>query len=448
MALTQIINKFNKKKSLYLSTKLLVKIKSYNFNPLLIVIFFVFFSILFFIVSNLITYKNKVNDDNLKEVLKTNEFLNLTNYFSSKINSPYEEVNYVIKNNDSIEKILKNYNIKNKDIKEISIKLKEKKLSNIYSGRKLSLIYKKLQNNTNTVVNLVYPVNNTSSIEIRKTQNNFIVKENILQLYKKEVVVKNIIKNNLYSSAINAGVEPNIIVEFARIYGFEVDFQRDIRKGDWFEIFYEKFEDDNNKVRDTGKIIYASMYVNGEEINLYNFKDRDEEEYYNIKGKSITKSLMKTPINGARLSSSYGMRKHPILGYNKMHRGTDFAAPSGTPIMASGSGTVTRARWCGGGGNCVKIKHNSTYETIYAHMKAFAKGIKEGRKVKQGQIIGYVGSTGMSTGPHLHYEVVVNGKKVNSQRLKLPSGKTLKGSAREKFEMERIKIDLRLSSLR
>jgi murein DD-endopeptidase MepM/ murein hydrolase activator NlpD len=448
MTLIQIFNKFYKKKDLYLSSKLLVKMKSYNFNLTILVSFIVFFSILFFIITNLITHKNKVNDNNLKEVLKTNDFLNLTNYFSSKINSPYEEIKYVIKNNDSIEKILKNYNIKNEDIKEISVKLKEKKLSNIYSGRKLSLIYKKLQNNTNTVVNLVYPVNNTSSIEIRKSQNNFIVKENILQLYKKEVVIKNIIKNNLYSSAINAGVEPNIIVEFARIYGFEVDFQRDIRKGDWFEILYEKFEDDNGKVRDTGKIIYASMYVNGEEINLYNFKDKNEEEYYDIKGKSITKSLMKTPINGARLSSSYGMRKHPILGYNKMHRGTDFAAPSGTPIMASGSGTVTRARWCGGGGNCVKIKHNSTYETIYAHMKAFAKGIKEGRKVRQGQIIGYVGSTGMSTGPHLHYEVVVNGKKVNSQRLKLPSGKTLKGTAREKFEMERIKIDLRLSSLR
>ena len=448
MTLIQIFNKFYKKKDLYLSSKLLVKMKSYNFNLTIFVSFIVFFSILFFIITNLITHKNKVNDNNLKEVLKTNDFLNLTNYFSSKINSPYEEIKYVIKNNDSIEKILKNYNIKNEDIKEISVKLKEKKLSNIYSGRKLSLIYKKLQNNTNTVVNLVYPVNNTSSIEIRKSQNNFIVKENILQLYKKEVVIKNIIKNNLYSSAINAGVEPNIIVEFARIYGFEVDFQRDIRKGDWFEILYEKFEDDNGKVRDTGKIIYASMYVNGEEINLYNFKDKNEEEYYDIKGKSITKSLMKTPINGARLSSSYGMRKHPILGYNKMHRGTDFAAPSGTPIMASGSGTVTRARWCGGGGNCVKIKHNSTYETIYAHMKAFAKGIKEGRKVRQGQIIGYVGSTGMSTGPHLHYEVVVNGKKVNSQRLKLPSGKTLKGTAREKFEMERIKIDLRLSSLR
>ena len=448
MTLIQIINKFYKKKDLYLFTKLLIKMKSYNFNLTILVSFIVFFSILFFIITILITHKNKVNDNNLKEVLKTNEFLNLTNYFSSKINSPYEEIKYVIKNNDSIEKILKNYNIKNEDIKEISVKLKEKKLSNIYSGRKLSLIYKKLQNNTNTVVNLVYPVNNTSSIEIRKSQNNFIVKENILQLYKKEVVVRNVITNNLYSSAVAVNVEPNIIVEFARIYGFEVDFQRDIRKGDWFEILYEKFEDDNNKTRDTGKIIYASMFVNGEEINLYNFKEGNDEEYYNIKGKSITKSLMKTPINGARLSSSFGMRKHPILGYNKMHRGTDFAARSGTPIMASGSGTVTRARWCGGGGNCVKIKHNSTYETIYAHMKSFAKGIKEGRKVRQGQIIGYVGSTGMSTGPHLHYEVLVNGKKVNSQRLKLPSGKTLKGKAREKFELERIKIDLKLSALR
>jgi len=154
---------------------------------------------------------------------------------------------------------------------------------------------------------------------------------------------------------------------------------------------------------------------------------------------------MKTPINGARLSSSFGMRKHPILGFSKLHTGTDFAAPMGTPIMASGSGTVTRARWCGGGGNCVKIKHNSTYETVYAHMKNFAKGIKEGRKVSQGQIIGYVGSTGMSTGPHLHYEVIVNGKKVNSQRLKLPSGKVLKGEARKKFEIERIKMDLRIA---
>ena len=448
MTIAQIINIFFKKKLNFLSSLEVNNFKIINFNPLIFLSFIVFFSILFFTFTNLINKKNENNKNNLSEVIETSEFSNLTNYFISKINSPYQEINYTIKSNDTIEKILKNYNIKNTDIKNISTKLKEKKFSNIYSGRKLSLIYKKLENNTNTVVNLVYPVSNISSIEIRKAQDGFTVKENILQLYKKETVVKNVIKNNLYSSAVEVGVEPNIIIEFARIYGFEVDFQRDIRKGDWFEIFYEKFEDDNNKVRDTGKIIYASMYVNGEEINLYNFKDKNNEEYYDIKGKSITKSLMKTPINGARLSSSYGMRKHPILSYNKMHRGTDFAARSGTPIMASGSGTVTRARWCGGGGNCVKIKHNSTYQTIYAHMKSFAKGIKEGKKVRQGQIIGYVGSTGMSTGPHLHYEVVVNGKKVNSQKLKLPSGKILKGDAREKFELERIKIDLRLSALR
>ena len=419
-----------------------------NFNPVVLLSLIVIFSGVFFITSNLINKKNKENLRNLKEISEASEFSNLAEFFISKIKSPYEEIEYVIKNNDTIEKILKKNNVRDKDIKNISLKLKEKNLSNIYSGRKLSIVMKKLEDESKTIVNFIYPINNTTSVEVRKVQDNFIVKENILHLYKKEVVVKNVITNNLYSSAVSSGVEPNIIVEFARIFGFEVDFQRDIRKGDWFEILYEKFEDDNNKIRDTGKIIYASMYVNGEEINLYNFKYKNEEDYYDIKGKSITKSLMKTPINGARLSSSFGMRKHPILGYNKMHRGTDFAAPSGTPIMASGSGTVTRARWCGGGGNCVKIKHNSTYETIYAHMKAFAKGIKEGRKVKQGQIIGYVGSTGLSTGPHLHYEVVVNGKKVNSQKLKLPSGKTLKGDERKQFELERIKIDLKLSELR
>ncbi len=448
MAIIQLFKEFFKK-TLYQTSSLRFnkpKINKLNVVVLLSVSFFI--TVVFFTISSSINKKNIVNKNNFSEVTKSNEFSNLTTFLISKINSPYKEIKYTIKNNDSIERILKKYDIDNNDIKNISLKLKQKKLSNIYSGRELSLILKKLSDGRNTIINLVFPITNTSSVEVRKVSNDFIVKENILKLYKKEVVVKNKITNNLYSSAISSNIEPNIIIEFARVFGFEVDFQRDIRKGDWFEIYYEKFEDDNNKVRDTGKIIYASMYVNGEEINLYNFKYKNEQEYYDIKGKSITKSLMKTPINGARLSSSFGMRKHPILGYNKMHRGTDFAAPSGTPIMASGSGTVTRARWCGGGGNCVKIKHNSTYETIYAHMKSFAKGIKEGKKVKQGQIIGYVGSTGMSTGPHLHYEVIVNGKKVNSQKLKLPSGKILKGEARKDFELERIKIDLKLADLR
>ena len=440
-------NIFRKIKKSELSITL-SKIKILNFNIVILFFFIVFFSLLYFVSLNLVSKKNLNNQENLSDISKSNEFSQISNFLVAKINSPYKDIKYTIKKNDSVEKILNQFNIRDEEIKEISLKLKQKKLTNIYSGRELKLIYKKLENQTNSVVSLLFPINNTSSIEVRKSKNKFIVKENILQLYKKEVVIKSVIKNNLYSSAVQSGIEPNIIIEFARIFGFEVDFQRDIRKGDWFELLYEKFEDDNERVRDTGKIIYASMFVNGEEINLYHFKDKNSDDFFNIKGQSITKSLMKTPINGARLSSSFGMRKHPILGYNKMHRGTDFAAPSGTPIMASGSGTITRARWCGGGGNCVKIRHNSTYETIYAHMKSFARGIKEGRKVKQGQIIGYVGSTGMSTGPHLHYEVVVNGKKVNSQRLKLPSGKKLKGEARKDFELKRIKIDLKLAELR
>ena len=447
MAINQIFSQFSKIFKRFIGVDSNYKVLNWRY----IIYFFsiILFFFIFITASNLIKQKNKLESQNLDSIVKSQEFANLGNYFISKINSPYKEIEYLIKNNDSIEKILKRLEIRAEDISIITNNLKKKNLTNIYAGRTLSIVLKKLEDGSNTVVNLLYPINNTLNIEIRKSKDSFIVKENILKLYKKEVVIKDEIKSSLYSAAIKSGIEPNIIVEFARIFGFEVDFQRDIRKGDWFEILYERFEDDNNIVQDTGKIIYASMFVNGSEINLYNFKDGSGDiGFYDLKGKSIVKSLMKTPINGARLSSSYGMRKHPILGYNKMHRGTDFAAPSGTPIMASGAGKITRARWCGGGGNCVKIKHNSTYQTVYAHMKSFARGIKEGRRVKQGQVIGYVGSTGMSTGPHLHYEVIVNGKKVNSQKLKLPSGKILKGKTREEFELARIKIDLKLSELR
>ena len=184
------------------------------------------------------------------------------------------------------------------------------------------------------------------------------------------------------------------------------------------------------------------MILRGKEYPLYMFETDGKIEFFDNRGRSVRKTLMKTPINGARLSSSFGKRKHPILGFTKMHTGTDFAAPIGTPIMASGDGTVLKASWCGGGGNCVKIKHNSTYTTVYAHMSKFAKGIKKGQKVIQGQIIGYVGSTGMSTGPHLHYEVIENNKKINSQTLKLPSGKTLKGKDRKKFEIKKINTNV------
>ena len=295
---------------------------------------------------------------------------------------------------------------------------------------------------------MFYPIDAITSVEVKRNRDEFNVAKIVLKLKKKEIVLSNTIKNNLYGSAVEAGIEPNIIIEFANIFGFEVDFQRDIRTGDTFEVYYEQYVDDDNVVRNTGKIIYASMFVNNKELALYNFKYDNKEGYYDVDGKSVIKTLMKTPINGARLSSSFGMRKHPILGYNKLHQGTDFAAPTGTPIMASGSGVILRAQKYKGYGNYVSIKHNSTYVTAYGHMSKYGRGIKKGVRVNQGRIIGYVGSTGMSTGPHLHYEVLKNGKRINSQRLKLPSGKILSNEARNKFEVDRIKIDVKLAELR
>ena len=261
MALIEILKSLLKNKQVFSYTSKLNKTKIIGINPFILIVLIFFLTLTFFTISNVVSNKNIQNKNSIEDITKTNEFSNLTSFFISKINSPYKEIKYVIKNNDSIERILKKIDVRNKDIKIISTKLKQKKLSNIYAGRELNIVLKKLPNESHTVVNLIFPISNTSSIEVRKSDDEFIIKENILRLNKREVVVKAVINNNLYSSAVKKGIEPNIIVEFARIFGFEVDFQRDIRKGDWFEIFYEKFEDDNSKVRDTGKIIYASMYV-------------------------------------------------------------------------------------------------------------------------------------------------------------------------------------------
>jgi murein DD-endopeptidase MepM/ murein hydrolase activator NlpD len=410
------------------------------------------FSFCYLIVILIVQTFNFIKEERKKhlfDVLNNIYFEKTLHIIFNNLEPKYINIEHKVSPGESFNSILTKHKIPLKEINKIKKELAKKNNLNKLKTNQI-IKFTVDVSDSKKIISFLYPVSRTKKIKVVRNlvNDNFDYQEIITNLNKKIIYKEGKILQSLYKSAVNQKVQPNIIIDFARIYGFQLDFQRDIRKGDWFEILYEKFEDDNNKVRDTGKIIYASMYVNGEEINLYNFNYKNEQEYYDIKGKSITKSLMKTPINGARLSSSFGMRKHPILGYNKMHRGTDFAAPSGTPIMASGSGTVTRARWCGGGGNCVKIKHNSTYETIYAHMKAFAKGVREGKKVKQGQIIGYVGSTGLSTGPHLHYEVLVNGKKVNSQKLKLPSGKILKGDARKQFELDRIKTDLKLANLR
>ena len=417
--------------------------KRYPFYFFLITIFFVTYAL----VLNQIKFHTELKENNFNSFLESKELSNLSNFLFENIKSPYKEYNYTVENNDTLEKVLKKYNTDSAEINKLISEIIKKKLTNISPGALIKILTKE-EKGTNKIISLFYPIDAITTVEVKRNKDVFDVSKIVLKLNKKGIVLSNTIKKNLYSSAIEVGIEPNIIVEFANMFGFEVDFQRDIRIGDTFEIYYEQYVDEENVVRNTGKIIYASMFVNNKELSLYNFQYNNEIGYYDVDGRSVIKTLMKTPINGARLSSSFGLRKHPILGYNKLHQGTDFAAPRGTPIMASGSGVIIRAQKYKGYGNFVSIKHNSTFVTAYGHMSKYGRGIKKGIRVSQGQIIGYVGSTGLSTGPHLHYEVIKNGKRVNSQRLKLPTGKILNNKARNKFEVDRIKIDVKLAELR
>ena len=426
-----------------LTSKIPIIIKKYNLHFISL-----FLIILCISLSNYFTnFKKKQNSDFQK--LLENIYLNKTSTsIIENLDPRYEKIIIKVKSGDNFQKILNQIEIgsgeKQKILKEV---LKKKSISNLLKGQKI--IFKIDKRKPKKIIELLVEMSKTKSLlySLNESTDKFQYKE-IQKSLKRVVSYKESkITNSLYESSIKNGIQPNVIIDFARVYGFQVDFQRDIWKNDSFQLMYETFLDDNKKIVETGNIIYANLNLQGKDLPLYGFKTKEGYDYFDNFGKSIKKSLMKTPINGARLSSSFGMRKHPILGFNKMHRGTDFAAPEGTPIMASGDGKIVRARWCGGGGNCIKIKHNSTYSTVYAHLSKFARIAKEGNRVRQGQIIGYVGSTGMSTGPHLHYEVIENGKKVNSQTLKLPSGKILKGKERERFEIEKIKIEVTKSEL-
>ena len=406
-------------------------------------------SILGILVFSIYT-KNKQEQTNRLFGSLDNIYLKKTiQEITKNLDPRFTRIAYVSKSGDTYESIIDNLSIdKNEKKLILNTIIKEKSLKVLNVNQKFTFKFDNLSNQK--IIKFTIETDKKNEVIFNKTEsgNKFVVKK-IKKNFKKKLVYKEtIITSSLYNSAINLGIKPNVILEFARLYGFQVDFQRDIWKNDSFQIIYEEFVNENDKVVDTGEIIFANLNLQDSDLQLYKYEyEKNKVDYFDENGKSIKKTLMKTPINGARLSSSFGKRKHPILGYTKMHLGTDFAAPKGTPIMASGDGKVLKAGWCGGGGNCVKIKHNSTYQTVYAHMSKFGRGIKRGARVKQGQIIGYVGSTGLSTGPHLHYEVIENGKKINSQKLKLPSGKILKGEERKNFEVAKIKIDVLKSNL-
>ena len=394
------------------------------------------------VAMNYHNYKKNLNESNLKNLINNIYFKKTLSNLFNQFEPKYQKIEHIISKGESLSNILEKYSISSNELELVKKSLVNK--NNIYNLKISNLLEFTVDRSKQKIIELSYPISKTKKIYLSRSEDFKLFKKKIIttKLIKKIIYNENIIMNSLYKSAVDIGIPDSVIVEFARIYGFEIDFQRDIRKKDSFQIMYEIFNDEEEEIIEKGNILFANLNVQGIDYPLYFFDKKNLEGHYDESGKSIIKTLMKTPINGARLSSPFGMRKHPIDGFNKMHKGTDFAAPMGTPIMASGDGIIVKAGWCGGGGNCIKIKHNSVYQTIYAHMSKFANRVKNGVRVKQGQIIGYVGSTGKSTGPHLHYEVIENGKKINSQTLKLPSGKVLKGNDRKLFETAKIKLDV------
>ena len=287
-------------------------------------------------------------------------------------------------------------------------------------------------------------------VEVRRDQDGSYIAEDVeVELTKSFKRARAKINTNLFLAAQEIGIPLPIIVKFIRMYSYDVDFQREIRAGDTLEVFYSEFMDDDGNVIKSGDIHYGNLILRGKENAYYRYTTPDDglTDYYDANGQSAKKFLMKTPVDGARLSSGFGYRRHPISGYRKKHKGTDFAAPRGTPIMAAGKGVVERASRYGGYGKYIRIRHSNGYKTAYAHLNGYAKGIKSGTRVRQGQIIGYVGSTGNSTGPHLHYEVLVNGKQVNPMSIKVPTGRKLSGTVLAKFRAERSKVDTQMAAL-
>ena len=413
-------------------------------NYLIIFLILVFSALLYFIFSSKDFVSTGHQNERQESTKKTKkEFKDAYSFFFNTDFIPNKKIIKVVAG-DSLQKILLKEKISKEEVNKIYQKIKGIiDLTKIRQGQTITIVFRTKQNKP-SISRITFQVDelSTAYIYYRNKTDDYEVRLNQKNLEKVNFLAKGVIVNSLFASAQKIDVDAEVIVEFARIFGFEIDFQRDIRKNDEFQIFYERFEDDEGENFKNGNILFAYLKNSGREIKLYRYKDsKNNIGYFTPDGKSIEKALMKTPINGARLSSGFGFRKHPILGYNKLHQGTDFAARRGTPVMASGSGTVERASWFGAYGKYVRIRHNSTYKTAYAHLSKFGRNIKAGKKVRQGQIIGYVGSTGRSTGPHLHYEVLVNNKRINSQRLKLPSGKKLSKNEMGNFNLEKQRID-------
>jgi len=373
-------------------------------------------------------------EPNLKNTINKSQFEKdeLINNFSKNIKKPkYEETIIIVKQDQTFSSILDNFNFNNKKKFEII-----NKINNIFDLRKLKVNQKiifltskeeyveKIIINLNFNTNLEADLRSDIKIEIKEL-------ETISEIESKEYVII----NSLYADGIDNNIPNQILIKLIQLFSFDLDFQRDIQKNTKVSLSYEKISVKNKSEYSFGDIEYANIIIKKNNLEYFKFiTDDGFIDYFNRKGKNVKKSILKTPLDGARLSSNFGMRKHPISGYNKMHKGVDFAAPIGTPVYAGGNGIIEMVGVNGGYGKYIRIRHNNEYKTAYAHLNAYKKGISKGVRVSQGEVIGYVGNTGRSTGPHLHYEIIYQNKQINPLKLKLPSGKILEGAELQRFE--------------
>jgi len=334
---------------------------------------------------------------------------------------------------DTFVSILENLNFKQKKIYEIISKIEESyDLKKIKTGEIISVF----ENNFAEIKKIEFFKNNETIISVNLDKE---INLNIIELTKNSFIESKeyTISESLFSDGIKNDVSSDILVKIIRLFSFDLDFQRDIRVDTVVSISYEFDEIVETGRLEYNDIKYASIIIDGKQLEYFKFiTDDGYVDYFNREGKNVKKSILKTPLDGARISSNFGMRKHPISGFNKMHKGVDFAAPTGTPIYAGGNGIVEYVGRNGGYGKYIRIRHNNGYKTAYAHLSNYKKGISKGVRVNQGEVIGYVGSTGNSTGPHLHYEIIYQNKHINPLKLKLPSGKILEGKELEKFKEE------------
>ncbi len=440
--------------------------RAFDNYRLTVLLSFILLGVSFFLYLSYSNYK--YNIVSMIDV-KPRELVTITieNPVGVEIPGDYKYENYTIKNGDSLLNVLtREIGLAKKDALSCVAELgKIYNLKNIKVGQEISLKYRNTINLVDDNVEqgvvleelrLLDDVALMEYLVYRENEDNYSAKENKVTLttyYNRFIVA---IKNSLYMDAIKAGVPAEIVGNMINYYSFDIDFQRDIKSGDWFEVVYEGMYTKSGKMAKNGDIIYANLHTNRENHKIYRFIQNNNVMYFNENGLSTRKSLLKTPINGARITSNFNSRrKHPILGYTKAHKGIDFGAPVGTPFYAAGNGTIKKVvsgckvgdKSCGKGyGNYILIQHNSSYSSEYAHLSRVNKGIKVGVKVKQGQVIGFVGNTGLSTGAHLHYGIIYKNERINPNRIRSVSSIRLSGNELIKFISEKEKIDQLRSS--